>query len=166
MPSARLGLALYRLTVCSAPLQAPGNGSRCPPGRTPRSEGGLSGVTAVVQGRRLEGERGIARRVCAFYTGGRALVKKLVLISTADERIDLAVRRYTGADRRKRQIRMGIGRRIGARRRTTSETLLPGTVAERRKASERRGSANRRRVPDRRIGLSLDLNRDLSDLDL
>ncbi|HEY7111525.1 MAG TPA: hypothetical protein VIA45_01215 [Thermoanaerobaculia bacterium] len=56
-------------------------------------------------------------------------------------------------ERRKHQRRMGLPRRLSERRNGED----PGSL-ERRMSSERRGTGNRRRRPDRRIGLSPDLD--------
>ena len=57
-------------------------------------------------------------------------------------------------ERRKLQRRMGLARRTAPERRADSEA----SGDERRTTGDRRGFANRRRRPDRRIGLSPDLD--------
>jgi len=56
-------------------------------------------------------------------------------------------------ERRKHQRRMGLPRRLSERRNGEDAASL-----ERRVAAERRATGNRRRRPDRRIGLSPDLD--------
>jgi hypothetical protein len=60
-----------------------------------------------------------------------------------------------GRERRKRQRRMGVARRISDRRGVGDGA---DSLVERRASVERRGAGTRRRRPDRRIGLSPDLD--------
>ena len=59
------------------------------------------------------------------------------------------------ADRRKNQRRMAVARRTAPERR---EAIDVDISAEGRLSGDRRGVANRRRRPDRRIGISRDLD--------
>jgi hypothetical protein len=59
------------------------------------------------------------------------------------------------SERRQRQRRMSLPRRISDRRGGSVDVDSP---VERRASSERRGVGKRRRRPDRRIGLSPDLD--------
>jgi hypothetical protein len=58
-------------------------------------------------------------------------------------------------DRRQHQRRMGVARRTAPERR---EEIDVDVAAEARASGDRRAFANRRRRPDRRIGLSRDLD--------
>ena len=74
-------------------------------------------------------------------------MKSLVVVPSVAGSVD------SGPERRKHQRRMGLPRRISERRNGADAASL-----ERRVATERRGIATRRRRPDRRIGLSPDLD--------
>ena len=89
-------------------------------------------------------------------------MKGVFVISPITEGLTLETR-WDGAERRRNQRRMGIGRRTGDHRRKAS-ARESSVDDNRRRAPERRGAADRRRRPDRRIGLGRAL--DLSDLGL
>jgi len=74
-------------------------------------------------------------------------VKSLVVIPPVAGALE------SSPERRKNQRRMGLPRRLSERRNGEDAASL-----ERRITSERRGIGNRRRRPDRRIGLSPDLD--------
>jgi len=74
-------------------------------------------------------------------------VKSLVVVPPVAGALD------SSPERRKHQRRMGLPRRLSERRNAADAASL-----ERRVAMERRGIATRRRRPDRRIGLSPDLD--------
>lgn len=84
-------------------------------------------------------------------------MKNVFVISPVTEGLALESR-WDGAERRQNQRRMAIGRRTGDHRRKSADTA----EENRRVVPERRGVADRRRRPDRRIGLGRSV--DLSEL--
>lgn len=74
-------------------------------------------------------------------------MKSLVVVPTVAGTLE------SSPERRKHQRRMGLPRRLSERRNGED-----AASSERRILSERRGIGSRRRRPDRRIGLSPDLD--------
>ena len=86
-------------------------------------------------------------------------MKSVFVITPVTEGIGIGPR-WNGEERRQHQRRMAIGRRTGDTRRKAAKGEPPAAEPEKRVRNERRGAADRRRRPDRRIGIgrALDLN--------
>jgi len=80
-------------------------------------------------------------------------VKNLFVVSSAKEKaVPPETEKDAVLERRRNQRRMGIARRVVANRRSKA-SALPRTGG-----AQRRASGNRRRLQDRRIGLSKNLD--------
>lgn len=82
-------------------------------------------------------------------------MKTLVVVSHENPAVRGNGRRDSSPERRHNQRRMGVARRVVPDRR---EDDRAGAASFVRSTVERRASGNRRRLQDRRIGLSKDLD--------